>query len=387
MSLWLGQLLSQLADRLFIYVLVILAYNITQKNIGVAVPMLAFGIPSVLFGSVAGVLVDWWHRKNILVVSDLLRGALILLILFPFVQQSLLLIFIVSFLIYSVSQVFAPAEISAIPELVAKHNLIVANSLFMSTWMASAVVGFGIGAPLVVFFGEDATFMIAAALYFLSAFFVFLVPLVHRERREAPSLAVAWKDFVAGFEFVRRKIIINYSLMKMFIVTSALAVVSVLAISFANEYLGIGVRNFGYLVVVAGLGMFAGVGVLGWLNRHFKKGTISISGFIFSGIMLMCIAFTRSVGYALSFAFFLGVGNALITASLQTILQENVPRQMRGRLFGIQNMLINSAFTLPVVVFGALADIVGIKAVLILTGIIVLLTGFSGFFIPKFRAI
>ncbi|MFH0886954.1 MAG: MFS transporter, partial [bacterium] len=355
MFLWIGQLFSQLADRVFIYLLVIVAYNITQKNIGVSVPMLAFGIPSVLFGSLAGVLVDWWSRKNILFISNILRGSLILLMLLPFMQSSLLLIFIVSFLIYTVSQVFAPAEASAIPDIVNKRDLIVANSLFMGTWMFSAVIGFGIGAPLAAFFGESNTFIIAALLYFISAIFVFFVPLVHRERYEKPSFNVVFKDFLAGFEFIRRNVIISFSLLKLFIVTSALAIVSVLSISFAQEYLGLEAVNFGYLVVFAGLGMILGISLLGLIHMILSKGSISIFGFILLGLMLICLAYTRNMQLAFTFAFFLGFGNAMITATIQTILQENIPRQMRGRVFGIQNMLINSAFTLPVVLFGGLA--------------------------------
>ena len=62
--LWIGQVLSQLADRIYIYVLVIVAYNLTRTNLGVSVPMLSFGIPSVLFASFAGVYVDRWNRKK-----------------------------------------------------------------------------------------------------------------------------------------------------------------------------------------------------------------------------------------------------------------------------------------------------------------------------------
>ena len=78
--LWFSQLNSQLADRIFVYVLMILAYNLTKSNLGVSVPLLAFGIPSVLFGPLAGVFVDKWNRKAILSITSLMRGLLILLI-------------------------------------------------------------------------------------------------------------------------------------------------------------------------------------------------------------------------------------------------------------------------------------------------------------------
>ena len=92
LMLWLGQLFSQLADRVFIYVLMIIAYSLTRSNLGVAVPLLSFGIPSLLFGSFAGVFADRMDRKGIMVVSAILRGLLILLII-PLVGKSMILIF------------------------------------------------------------------------------------------------------------------------------------------------------------------------------------------------------------------------------------------------------------------------------------------------------
>ena len=152
--LWLGQLNSQLADRVFVYVLMIHAYKLTQTNVGVSIPLLAFGIPSLLFGPLAGVYVDKWNRKGILTITSIIRGVLILLII-PLVSKSMVLIFLVSFLIYTTMQFFAPAETASIPELVNKDDLIVANSLFMITWMGASVIGFGLGAPLVNYFGNE----------------------------------------------------------------------------------------------------------------------------------------------------------------------------------------------------------------------------------------
>ena len=131
--LWLGQLTSQLADRIFVYVLMILVYQLTKSNLGVSLPLLAFGIPSVLVAPWAGVFVDKLDRKWIMVITDVLRGVLILMLI-PLISKSVTLIFLVSLLIYSASQFFAPAETSSIPELVDRKNLIIANSLFMITW-------------------------------------------------------------------------------------------------------------------------------------------------------------------------------------------------------------------------------------------------------------
>jgi len=384
--LWSGQLFAQLADRIFIYVLMIIAYSLTKTNLGVSVPMLAFGIPSVLFASFAGVLVDRFNKRYTLVLSDILRGLMILLII-PLVAKSLVLTFFVSFLIYTVSQFFAPAEASSIPEIVGKRNLIVANSLFMATWMISSILGIGLGAPLVTFFGESLTFTIAAAFYFISAAFIFFVRLRYTPVFKVPLWKTFWGDLIAGLEFIRRNIVVSFSLFKLFIATSALAVIAMLSLTYAKDILHIGERNFGYLIIAVGAGMFIGLAALSWLSNYLKKGAIVVSSFLLSAVAILLLANISNIHFAIFLVVILGLGNIFITSTLQTILQSNIPRPIMGRVFGVQNMVINSGFTFPLLIFGAIADYFGLRAAFSVLGAILLLTGIAGIFVPKFRTI
>jgi len=386
LMLWLGQITSQLADRVFVYVLMIIIYQLTKSNLGVSLPLLAFGIPSVLVSPWAGVFVDKLDRKWIMVISDVLRGLLILLII-PLIFKSVGLIFLVSLLIYSAAQFFAPAETSSIPELVDKKNLIVANSLFMLTWMATSVVGFGLGAPLVNLFEEKGTFVAAAALYLISAGAILLVPLKFRRQAPPNPKGNVWGDIGVAFEFIRRNQVVRYSLYKLFVAATAVATLSLLAIAYANEVLHIGERNFGYLIIAIGVGMLLGMGTLERLRHYVKKGTIVVSSFIFSGVILILLGRVTNVPLATLLIVLLGAGNIYITSSIQTILQNKIPRQLRGRVFGVQNMLINSAFTLPVILFGAVADWWGILIALSALGWMVLLMGVAGIFLPKFKTV
>lgn len=384
--LWIAQLLSQLADRIYIYVLVIVAYDLTKTNLGVSIPMLSFGIPSVLFASFAGAYVDRWNRKTTMFLSDVLRGTFILIIVF-LLKDSLFWLFILSFSIYSISQFFAPAEASSLAEIVEKENLIVANSLFMTTWMWSSVVGFGIGAPLVMLYGERTIFLFASILYFLSALSIVFVKIKKNERRTHNTVKTIRHDLLEGFEFIRRNEIILYSLIKMVIVTTALAIISMLAIQFAEKYLGIGAKNFGYLVIAAGVGMLFGMWGLGRLSHYFKKSSIVFLGFFIAGSALIYLSQTKSILASLFACVFLGFGNILINATIQTILAHKTPRSLRGRVFGIQNMLINFAFTAPVVIFGVIADSLGLPHAIFILGLIVLLSGFITLVVPKFKMI
>ena len=137
--LWLGQVFSQLADKIYLVLIIaIISSNFQTEgqsiSVWVSLVMIAFTIPAVLFGSLAGVYVDRWSKKAVLVVSNLLRGMLVLMIPFCLSIESInrqifslpftfLLILLITFLVSTCTQFFAPAEQSTIPLIVRKPDL------------------------------------------------------------------------------------------------------------------------------------------------------------------------------------------------------------------------------------------------------------------------
>ncbi len=382
--LWLDQLMSQMADRFLLYILLILAYKLTKSNLGVSIPMLAFGFSAVIFGPSAGVFVDRWNKKHVMIFSNIFRGALILLII-PFVNHSLAVVFMISFLIFTISQFFAPAETSSIPILVEKRDLIAANSLFMMTLMAASIIGIGMAAPLTNFFGITFVLIVAASLHLLSTLATLMISLKHKERQVRTGLFDLFKDLLMGFEFIKRKTSIKGALIKLFFSTSVLAVVCMLSVGFSEKVLGIGAANFGYLIFFAGTGMVVGGLFLGRFGHRFKKNRLTHFGFLFAGSALLILSRVENIWIVFISIFFLGAGNAFIVAPLQTILHEKVPRVIRGRVFGVQNMFINSAFTFPVVILGEMADLIGLQTIMLSLGVLVLISGVFDLFASMFR--
>ena len=374
LCLWLDQLMSQIADRFLLYILLILVYKLTKSNLGVSIPLLIFGFSAVLFSPSAGVFVDRWNKKHVMVISNLLRGGLTLLII-PFMNHSLIVVFIISFLIFTISQFFAPAETSSIRLLVEKRDLIAANSLFMMTLMTASIIGIGLAAPLTNFFGITYVLIVAAFLHLLSTLATLLISLEHRERQMALGFISLFKELLTGFEFIRRKAVIRGALIKLFFSTSVLAAVCMLSVSFSEKILGIGAANFGYLIFSTGIGMVIGGLFLGRFGHHFKRNRLAHIGFLLAGLALITLSQTQNIWLVFIAIFFLGTGNAFIVTPLQTILHEKVPKVVQGRVFGVQNMFINSAFTFPVVILGEIADLVGLHTIIASLGVLVLLTG------------
>lgn len=386
--LWLSQIACQLADRMLVGMLLLLVHKLTKSNLGLSVPMISFGLASILFAAIAGVYVDRWDKKYVLVISNFFRSILILgFFFFPFISNSLILIFLLSFLIFIIAQFFIPAETTTISLIVSKENLILANSLFMSSWMGTTVVGFVLISILNTLQVNLKFMFLVASIFYIAAFiadlFVFIEPQPEADHQRVRDI---YKDLIMGFEYIRRKFIIQFSLYKLFLAATVIAVLSELAIDFVKNTIHMQAGDFGYFVAFAGLGMFLGLGLLSRFSMTKRSILISF-GFLLTGLMLIFLAHIGELYSAFIIIFFLGVGNAFITAPVQTIMQENVARLIRGRVFGIQNMIINLGFTFPTIIAGYAADKYSSTSVFFWLGVIVLNSALITQFIPKFKEV
>ncbi|PKL77352.1 MAG: arabinose efflux permease [Candidatus Melainabacteria bacterium HGW-Melainabacteria-1] len=386
MNLWLAQVFSQLADKvILVYLIVLLVAAGYSANSDVSRLTLVFTIPAVLFGSVAGVFVDRWSKKWLMIAANLMRGALVLAlpVALWFNPPSALWIYALTFLISTATQFFAPAEISMIPVIVEKRNLLAANSLFTTTMLASVVIGFGVGDPILRLVGDQYGHLAIGAMYMVSALFLIFVS----QRRvagaaaapvEAPPAAAGaasvFRELKEGFDYVLRDRQVIFLMMRLIILFSAFAALTILVIGFVEDVLQLEKRYFGYLLAVSGAGMGVSAALVGRFGAHMGKERLISRGFIAMGLILMALAnlqwFTQwlnvasragmasAIEIALAFllSFLLGLSAAAIAVPVQTLLQEETPEHLRGKVFGVQNMLVNTAMTLPMSLAGVLAD-------------------------------
>lgn len=185
MSLWLAQIFSQFSDRaVFVLFVAVLTAQQTSRNsytngIGAAemtgLLYVTFTIPAVLLSPIAGVYVDRWSNKAILVCSNLFRAFFVSLVAFSAVSQSAKLCLLIAFLISIASQFFGPAETAAIPRLVPKDNLMHANSLFFTTMMIALGFGFAIGEPIISRTGINGAPYAIAGGFLIAAFLVIFI--------------------------------------------------------------------------------------------------------------------------------------------------------------------------------------------------------------------
>ena len=380
MVLWFGQLLSQIADKVFFVLLISLLESYKSPpafaNSMRSILMVAFTLPAILFGSAAGIFVDRFPKKQIMISTDVIRAVLILLI--PLLPKQFFILLVITFLISSVTQFFAPAEQAAIPLLVRRENLMSANALFTTTMMGSLIVGFAIGEPLLSFVktwaGDSSQEVFVFVLYMAAAVSSLFIK-IKEPKISKNTLAIhPLKDLQEGLRYLWKNRLVRNALLQLTILYSVFAALTVLAFSLA-ERIGLKSTQFGFLLAAAGVGLVLGAGILGHWGDRFHHKPLPLIGFLSMAFVLAVFTFTQQIWLGLALSGLLGLGASLIGVPMQTAVHASTEESMRGKVFGFQNNVVNIALSVPLAVAGPLTDKVGLEIVLIGMSILVAVAG------------
>lgn len=401
LALWCGQIFSQLADKIY---LVLMIAIITSRFQGasqsisgwVSALMIVFTIPAVLFGFAAGVFVDRWSKKRVLVITNFLRASFVFVLPVLLwlsadwapiysIPIGFLMLLGITFLVSTITQFFAPAEQAAIPQLVENNNLLSANSLYTTTMMAAVIAGFALGEPglewadqltnvLSAKLGTQITFgkeLFVGLCYVLAGAVLLLIRAPQEEATSETSTTQVWTDMKDGLHFLRDHPVVRSALIQLVILFSVFAALAVLAVRLAELIPTIDADQFGFLLSAAGAGMALGAAVIGQFGQRMKRSLLSLSGSIGMALCLGILSFfTQQLWPALITISFLGSCAAIVGIPMQTTIQAQTPETMRGKVFGLQNNAVNIALSLPLALAGLAETLFGLSSVLLaLSGI------------------
>lgn len=389
LALWSGQVFSQLADKVYL-VLMIMIITTQIQSTGQTVSgwvssiMVAFTIPAVLFGSVAGVFVDYWPKKGVLVLTNLLRGILVLLLplLLGIAGQGAIagvpldfgVLLGVTFLVSTLTQFFSPAEQAIIPLLVDRRHLLSANSLYTTTMMASVIIGFAVGEPLLgladrviapsIGAGNLGKELLVGGSYVIAAVLLLLIQPHEpsdRPHREQPPV---WQEIRDGVRYLNSQPRVRAALLQLVMLFSIFAALAVLAVRMAEVMPTLESSQFGFLLAAGGIGMGLGALLVGHIGHDYSRERLSFYGALGLGASLIILSlFTQQLIPALITLVFLGASAATVGVPLQTTIQEQTPEDMRGKVFGLQNNAVNIALSLPLALAGIAETFLGLRVV------------------------
>jgi MFS family permease len=408
--LWLSQVFTQIGANMVLFGLTVIVLESTRSNTAVSLLILSFLAPAVLFSAVAGVYVDRFDKRLVLVATNILR-ALMFVILW-FVGDFLLLLLLLNAAISTVTVFFAPAEASMIPQLVPRKQLVTANGVFTLTLNAAFAVGYALlGSIVVTLAGAPGLILVVAAFYLVAALFCWWLPpappvvtreaavhqgLIDPEAEQAIGSTV--DQLREGIGFIRGHRSIGWALAYLGIAASLVGVLGVLGPDFAQESLGLEPKDFAVVVLPLAFGIVTGILVLNSWGHLLPRRRIIEGGLIALGIFVFLIVgvgplsrllqtaeeaaglvsladFTSLLSLVVFIALLAGVAYAFVAIPSQTQLQEEIPTDVRGRVFGVLNMLISTASLAPIVIVGPLSDLVGTTNVLYAVAIAITASG------------
>ena len=402
--LWSGQIFSQLADKVYLVMMIAIVANQFQLpdqpiSRWVSPIMIAFTIPAVLFGSLAGVYVDRWRKKPVLVISNLLRGILVLTLppfllvskgesLFATVPLGFALMLGVTFAVSTFTQFFAPAEQAVIPLIVKDKDLLAANSLYTTTMMALLIIGFAIGQPLLNIADSLAAQVglpsnigkeiLVGSAYAIAGIILLNLKTGEKLEQSPKQMPHVLTDIKDGIKYLGQNSRVRNALIQLVILFSIFAALAVLAVSIADQIPQIAAEQFGILLAAAGIGMGTSAAILGSKGQNIKRARLSLIGSIGVAASLIGLSFaTHNLWLALAMTALIGAFAALVGVPMQTTIQSRTPEAMRGKVFGLQNNAVNIALSLPLVLaaeaetrFGLPGVMWGLAAIAALGGIL-----------------
>jgi MFS family permease len=405
--LWLSQAFTQIGGNMVIYGLTVIILEATRSNTAVSILILTFLGPAVLFSAIAGVYVDRLDKRVVLIVTNVLRSlAFVGLYL---VGGNLGLILVLNVVVSTITVFFGPAEAAMIPQLVPRKQLIAANGIFTLTLNAAFAIGFALLGPIVVtLMGAPALIVVVAACYLIAAGFCWTLPAapptaaatagagVAHDAEEAVGSVV--EQLREGIAFIRTTPKIKWALLYLGIAASLVGVLGVIGPNFARDALGLEPKDFVVIVLPLGFGIVMGILVLNNYGQLFPRRRLIEGGLVALGILLALLAgagpitralqraetatglgsladFTSLLAIVVLIALLAGVAYAFVAIPSQTQLQEEIPEEARGRVFGILNMLVSVASFAPIIIVGPVADLFGNATVLFLVAIAILVSG------------
>lgn len=394
-SLWLAQFISQVFLNLLFFSLMIQVYDLTKSNSAVSVIVLLVAIPNILFGALAGVLVDRSERKTVMFFSHFLRVFVVLAFLVS--AETLSWVYLLVFLISIITQFFSPAEAASIHELITDpKKLLTANSLYSLTFFGSVILGNVLAGPFLSAFGARGTFLIVAVAFLVASIFTAQLPgesiwdwlkghLAGRSLRpywfdiNVLRQGTIFSEFLEGLDHLYKTPIVRRGIFVLGSSQVTIGVLGSIAPGFADKILRISTDDVSvFMMAPAAVGMVVGAMSIGQFFRNFRREDLVKSGFILVSVVLIIYSFvdyiSRAAGLPIIVPSFmlllvLGAANAFLDVPVNTLIQEHTPERVRSRVYGVVSMVVGIASIVPVILAGALADMFGVRLVMLAVGL------------------
>lgn len=376
-----GRAVSVLGDRVALIALIFLVIGVSH---GYAPALGLFYIcrvlPALVCGLIAGVLVDHFDRRRLMIGCDLGRAVLVGLV--PvLISVRIWLLFPLVVVLFGLTYIFDTAARAAIPDVVPEVSMTLANSILNGIDTAADFF-YAIGGIMVVALPRDVPFYVDAATFVVSAGVVAALRFPAMERGPLPDLAEVIQRIHRGIQFLAGQSFLKWSTVAFAFAPFAGGIAYVVAPLYANTTLGHGpglagplhggAFRFSILEVALGMGALAGSVLMTRLSARLPRGQIFGMGMAGSGVADCLLGLTSNFYGALVIMVVSGAFNSMFVIAGLTLVQGLTPSTMRGRVLAARTTVVNASLALGSAAAGVLLISLSYRALWFISGAIIL---------------
>ncbi len=342
LSIWLSEILTYLGDAVIQIALIAWLMSFADKmGTNMAMIMFFFMLPSFLFSPVAGILADKLSRKAIMISVNVFKLLSVgLMMYFVLIAKGIgaesiaFISFTIAFLTGTGAAFFYPAFKSTIPNIVKPYQIQSANSLTSCTISLAILFGGILSGFYIKSFGLTNCIALICSIYIISA--IILIPFSFKQKIIKTNNGFI-NNFSMGINYLKnhkhaRRLVI-LSIVLSFITATFFNVLNAVAIDFYN----IGIEGLSRLKLQLGVGMIAGSLIALYINKYTKTSYLLAGAFGLFVFTTATACFANTYEKALFWLMAVGIANALIIITIDTLLQKVTPDKIRGKIFGVRS--------------------------------------------------
>lgn len=391
---FLVQGLEQFGDSFLLMALI--DWVMTMKENGsssanMSILMFWIGLPIVLFGPFAGVIIDRYKKKSVLLFSSFFISICIFLI-YIFVERSKApFIFFIIFIKSLLSQLFIPSRSSLIPHLVREEDLLDANSFSASFIILMQIITYAFSGIIISEIGYKDSFLIIFFVYiivFIILFFIKENETVKHGRKL--NFAEFKNEFVSGLKFLFSTEKILFIVRRVFFLLISLGFIYV---SLTGNFLSViinetglkikEIKALGFMQGFLGFGLVMGVLLLRYVLKLFKEQELIRLFYPIMGILIASIYFWRDYYYLLLISIIGGITGIMILSIAETEIQKNTTPEIRGRIFSVYYILRGIGVAASTSLTGLVAKIIKEEQIILICGVLLFIYGIVSFFMKR----
>ena len=381
--MWTGELVSTMGSALTSLAASILVFRLTNSALSVGLMLMATAAPSLLVGLFAGVLVDRFNRKAIMIASDLLRAGLVFLI--PFlVPHNIIWLYVIVLVTSAIGQFFDPAHESVLPEVASEQELAAANSLLAISSFGATAVGFAASGLIAGSTDIRWAFFLDAASFVFSATCIYLIRIKPLQNEEDTSVAVVMKNLRAGLSQLFDTPILRSLFTALVPTLLSFGLINALLLPFAVRALKATTFEYGLQEGLTSLGFVVASLLMVGLADRMREGAWIATSFFGMALSAIAYSFTHSIPLAIAIVMLQGFFNAPSSIGRSLVIQRNTPREMRGRVNSVFFVSRDVLFLIGMAAAG-LADFMDIRLLYLIGGILLLGGGGMVLVLPGLR--